>query len=227
MFNILSRDKWNNLRVARIVNDPTLWVPESQFQDYASRHDVDISVVPDIVTSNLSDWSNYVLNASGGNRHVLIHDSLNLVGYWEGGKREVLDADSLERMVVHGFEIAEQMGVRLWGINLGRDATRYRTQAPFSLLAPVIGPFTCHFKPELRFDSTMGAVFQADFWLRNIQQYHRTLRFNKYHFTTPPSIEPGEVESAQRLQARWGEVVEIAKKGKKLDLKFKIPIEGI
>jgi hypothetical protein len=190
-----------------------------------------INLVPDEITENWPRWANYVLNAQNDDRIVFLSDTINLLGYWEGGRRILFDPDTFNEFLDHGFSLAEALGVKLWGVNSGKDSMRYRTYSPFSFLHLVARGVTCHIAPELRYDEMMGLAAPEDFWLRNIQQYHRTLRMNKFHYTMSNEIQEDELSDIRRLQAKWGEVVEIARqkqgKGEGVNLKFHLPIEGL
>jgi hypothetical protein len=192
---------------------------------YTRVNDCDVYGVPDHVTHQEGSWRNYVLGAQDQDRFSLVSDSVLMVRYWEGGKPQEVLPDWLDSVVDSMFEVAEQAGVKLWGFGQGRSAGLYRIQAPFSFLSPIQG-WTFHLSPVLKYDPIMRSMCEYDFWLRNIQQYHRTLRFNKYFFTTRSLTRDGEMEDLQRLQSRWGELVKPSR-GKSVKLKFDVPIEGI
>jgi hypothetical protein len=66
----------------------------------------------------------------------------------------------------------------------------------------------------LRYDANIPAKEDYDFWLQNIQRYHRTLRVNKYHYVHDHgqkaggfvSMRTAELEKtcAARLIEKWG-----------------------
>lgn len=213
------------------IQAPMLAVPESQSEKYMHLYDANMIIIPDGHMTNIGKWCNYVLNAIDDPHIVIMSDDINLLGYWEGGQRILFDAPGFSDFLSHGFDIAESLGVKLWGINSGADSMRYRTYAPFHLLAPIAKNVACHISPELRYDESMGHAAHEDFWLRNIQKYHRVLRMNKYHYTSSSIVQDGEWADISRLQARWGSVVEVARmrqgRGEKISLKYKIPIDGL
>ena len=194
-----------------------VWVPESQGDDYRTHYGDRVVTIPDECDGNLCRKSNAILDRSPRAWTLIIDDDITRIGMWEGGGRHWLAPEQIARMIVHHFELAEQLNVRLWGMNQNFDPTSYRVFCPFNLLAPILGPFNGHLSPALRYDETMLGKDDYDFWLQNIRRYHRTLRANKYHYVHDHGKKPGgfvsmrtadaEQNGANRLIAKWGSKV--------------------
>jgi hypothetical protein len=223
----------------------SVWVPESQGDEYRSHYGGRVITIPDDCDGNLCRKSNAILDRSPCAWTLIVDDDIPRVGMWEGGRRHWLEPDQIAGMIVHQFELADQLGVRLWGINQNFDPTSYRVLCPFNLLAPILGPFNGHLSPELRYDESVLGKDDYDFWLQNIRRYHKTLRANKYHYIHDHGKKSGgfvsmrtaetEQHGVDRLIEKWGSTVihPGGVKGKRhstgrniLNTRVSIPING-
>jgi hypothetical protein len=222
-------------------------VPDSEFDEYAAVHgESNVNAVPDEFDGHPGCKKNYILDNAPSDRICIMDDDISVLSFWEGGARQYFSPPVFSEFIAHGFDLAEQLGVRLWGMNQGKDAMLYRTQHPISRLSPVLDPFLCHIKPELRYDERFLLKSDYDFWLQNIQKYRSTLRFNKYHYTHDHGVAPGgivsfrtlekEQEMVYQLQRKWGSdiVQSRSSKGGKnstgdnvLNIKIDIPLKGM
>ena len=117
----------------------------------------------------------------------------------------------------NGYNMCKELSCRLWGINLQADPKFYRTYNPISLLGVVLGTFSCHYKPELRYDEGLFLNEDYDFFLKNIKKYRKVLRFKKYHYVADHLNKAGgcgsyrlkdtEIEQAKIMEKRWGSKV--------------------
>ena len=154
--------------------------------------------------------------AARGTWTLILDDDISSIHYFEDGKDFTMTPDQIAAMVCHGFDLASRMGVTLWGINQNSDEMAYCAFRPFNFLAPILGPFNGHLAPELRYDESVRGKDDYDFWLQTIRKYHKTLRFNKYHYIHDHGKRPGgfvgmrtmEVEEAgvKRMREKWGKV---------------------
>ena len=191
-----------------------IWVPESQGDEYRKHYGDRVVTIPDECDGNTAKKFNAILDRSPRKWTLILDDDITKIGMWEGGKRHWLSPEQIASMILHHFELADDLGVRLWGINVNQDPSGYRAFCPFNLLAPILGPFNGHLNPELRYDPAIPAKEDYDFWLQNIQKYHRTLRVNKYHYVHDHGSKPGgfvsmrtaEVERTctEKLIKKWG-----------------------
>jgi hypothetical protein len=191
-----------------------VWVPESQAEDYRRHYGDRVVPIPDECDGNLGRKLNAILDRSPRDWTLILDDDISRIGMWEGGRRHWLDPAQIAAMVNHHFDLAEQLGVRLWGINQNFDPTSYRVFCPINLLSPILGPLTGHLKPELRYDESVLGKDDYDFWLQNVRRYRKTLRANKYHYVHDHGKRPGgfvsmrtaeaERRGAARLIEKWG-----------------------
>ena len=123
----------------------------------------------------------------------------------------------MKRFIERGFDLAKQLGVRMWGVNVKKDEIGYTTYKPISFLSPLLAPFCGYLDTDIRNDLSLPTKHDYDFWLQNIKKYRKTLRFNKYHYTHKHGIAEGglagvrtmkmEKQSAQTLLNKWGSKV--------------------
>ncbi len=227
-----------------------VWVPESQGDDYRKYYGDRVITIPDAEDGNLCRKSNAILDRSPCSWTLILDDDITQIGYFENTLKHIMSPEVLKRTIVHCFQLASECEVRLWGINQNDDPMAYRICTPLSFLAPILGPFNGHLDPELRYDETVFGKDDYDFWLQNIQKYHKTLRFNKFHYLHDHGKKSGgfvsmrtrerELMGGERMVQKWGPKVfriggstnpksnkKINPNGNILNSLAKVPINGI
>jgi hypothetical protein len=192
----------------------TVWVPESQEAAYRLHYGEQVRTVPDREDGNCPKKSNAILKRTPSAWTLIVDDDITKIGYWEDGAKVWMKAAQIKAVIAHHFDLAAQMGVTLWGFNQVDDALAYRTQTPYSLLAPILGPIAGHVSPVVRYDPTTLGKEDYDFWLQTIARHHRTLRANKYVYRHDSGRKPGglvsvrtmefERKGVQRMREKWG-----------------------
>jgi hypothetical protein len=197
--------------------DATVWVPESQYSEYRKNNIKNLEAVPDECDGNCGRKSNAILDRSPCKWTLILDDDITAIKKFEGGTDHTLTPAQCMAFVEHAFDVANQMGVKLWGVNQNSDEMAYATFRPFNLLAPILGPFNGHLEPVLRYDERCAGKDDYDFWLQNIRKYHRTLRFNAYHYKHDHGRKPGgwvsvrtmdvERHYIEQMRKKWGDKV--------------------
>ena len=170
------------VKTARVFPFAHIWVPESQGDEYREHYGDRVVTIPDEEDGNAGRKSNAILNRSPSPWTLILDDDISAFGLWEEGVHKAMTPSHIEWFVRHGFELAAALGVKLWGVNQRRDELCYNTFRPFSLLSPILGPFTGHLSPAIRYDESVLTKDDYDFWLQTILVERFTLRFNKYHY---------------------------------------------
>ena len=221
-----------------------VWVPESQAAEYERHYPGRVVAIPDHLDGNLGRKTNAILDRTPADWTLVLDDDITRVCYWEGGPRHTMTPPQFAAMIEHHFCLADEIGAKLWGVNQNTDELVYRTQTPFSLLAPILGPLGGHLRNTLRYDERMTLKDDYDFWLQHIRRHRRTLRANKYHYTHDHGKKPGgcvaqrsmevERELARRMRRKWGHLYKLggtrggrSATGKNvLNSKVHVPIPG-
>ena len=148
---------------------------------------------------------------------VMMDDDVKGIGYYEEYEQHIMNIDEIYHLLDNGYRMCKELNCRLWGINLQSDPKFYRIFNPISLLGVVLGTFSCHYKPELRYDEGLFLNEDYDFFLKNIVKYRKVLRFTKYHYVADHLNKAGgcgayrmkdtEIEQAKIMEKRWGSKV--------------------
>jgi hypothetical protein len=222
-----------------------VWVPESQEADYRQHYGDRVRTIPDAADGNCPKKSNAILDRSPCPWTLIVDDDVRMLRYFEGGKTIEMTPEHILAMICHHFELARDLGVRLWGVAQAQDSMFYATQRPFNLTSPILGPFGGHLEPELRYDPLSGTKEDYDFFLQNILKYRRCLRANKYHYIHAHGKgKPGGLSGVRSLdyehasiaymRAKWGAIFRpgSTRGGKSatgkniLDSQVRVPIPG-
>lgn len=217
-----------------------LAVAESEADEYRRHYpDNPIWEVPDRVNGNMARVRNWIRDNCDSRWLVMVDDDIRGFGYRENERPHLMEPEAVLHFIVNGFVMAEELGTILWGVNLEEAKQHYREYTPISFLAPILGPFTCHILGDkrVRYDERLGLNEDYDFWLQVVRLYHKTLRFNKYHYladhlTTPGGCAAWRTMDEERRQAeimvrKWGPRVVRYDFTRSVNPIVNVPIKGI
>lgn len=216
----------------------------------------DVVVCPDSERGNIARVRNWILDYAeelGQRRVLIIDDDIEAITEWRYDREEEkfyqhkLSPDEVEEFIEYGFDLAEQWGVRLWGLNCTIDKGSYREYTPFSNKSYVSGSFSGFIEPELRYDESIPLKEDYDMLLQQCNEYRKILRFNAFVLVKQDHENLGgcadyrtiEKEKEQLLdfQRKWGRrIVQTdnstavgSNKAKSYDINpiVKIPIKGV
>lgn len=207
-------------RVTTLVVVPfaSIWIPESQKEEYLQYYpEESLVTIPDELDGNLCRKQNAMFDLAPSEWILILDDDISGIGRFDDGNHKWMDPEEIREFILQGFILANDVGAKMWGVNQNNDPLAYRTYSPFNFLAPVLGPFHGHLSPELRFDEEMDLKEDYDFYLRNIVEYRKVLRLNKYHYKHDHGKMPGgqvsmrtlerEQNAITRMRKRWGDEV--------------------
>ena len=231
----------HDVRTARIFGDDlTLCVQDFEADAYRAAYPNNpILELPDTVRGNMAKVRNYIRDRANADWFVMLDDDINWMGYHQQCKRVEMDKEHIVEMLVNGFEMAEDLGVPLWGINLVDAPRCYRQYSPISFLSPVLGPFSCHIGVDhaIRYDERLGLNEDYDFALQVLNRYRKILRFNKYFYVCEHLDQPGgcaahrsmdrERRQSEIMIAKWGPEIVAYKLDKTPNPRINVPIRGI
>ena len=197
----------------------------------------ELLIIPDNLRGNISKVRNYILNNINDNQIVMVDDDVKEIGYHENCKMHSMKPNEILDFIYNGYNMCIELDCRLWGINLQSDPKFYREYTPFRLLGAVLGTFSCHYKPELRYDEELFLNEDYDFFLKNIKKYRKVLRFKKYYYIADHLNKAGgcgsyrlkdtEIEQAKIMQKRWGSKVFRFNINKSTNGIVNVPLKGI
>jgi hypothetical protein len=243
---IKSYRRAGKVRTLDIAPFAHVWVPESQGEEYRRYYGDRVITIPDDQDGNLCRKSNAILDRSPCPWTLILDDDVSEIGFWDDGRHYKASPEYLEEMIIDSFLLADEVGVKLWGINQVKDSLAYRTYTPIAFLSPILGPFNGHLAPVLRYDESVLGKDDYDFWLQNIRKYHRTLRINRFHYMNDHGKMSGgfvsmrtmdaEEKGAARMMEKWGKVYKAGGgaggrevrggRGNILNSTIKVPIPG-
>lgn len=217
---------------------PEVWVPESQYDSYAAKQpELALRAVPDQFDGHgMAVKRNYMLDTADADVVIMVDDDVKEFRRWEGTEARALSVDEIGELVEMGSDLASQIGSALWSPNIKADPRAYSKLRPFSLLSPVLGPFTGVVRTHasrLRYDTRFKSKEDYDFWLQAIYYTRRTLRLNQFCFLKKEEQTGGlartfddELAEARVIERKWGDVIRYAGKKSLLDGTIHMPIPG-
>lgn len=218
----------------------TYVVSKSEAKDY-KKYNKRVKIAPDSAQGNVSRIRNWILDNAESEKTVIVDDDLKGFARYADGKAIKLTHDEWVEFCEMGFNLADEVGAKFWGVNLLPDKGAYREYSPFSFKSTILGPFQCYNNLDLRYDEELPLKEDYDLSLQVLQKYHITLRFNAYHYICKQHTNVGgcasyrtiqrEKEQFNLLQKKWGaNIVKSDQKtngGYDINPIIKVPIGGI
>jgi hypothetical protein len=214
-------------------------VAEFEAEEYLKKGH-DIWIVPNDAQGSVSKIRNYILNNSKSKKIVMLDDDMSHIGRWNNQKIKKLNAEEVQEFCENGFNIADDLNIKYWGLNLLPDKGAYREYTPFSFTNPILGPFQAFNDLDLRYDEKLPLKEDYDLSLQVLNKYRKTLRFNAYHYSVKQHTNTGgcanyrtkkkEEEQFKLLQKKWGSQIvkkDSNSKGWDLNPAIKVPINGV
>lgn len=196
------------------------WVHEFEVEKYREFNPgIKICVLPDEKKGNIAVVRNHILMSELKKNDVTVQidDDVSHLIFYEGKNLYKLSTENDVRFFIKkGSLLAEEWGVKLWGINVWPDKQNYREFTPFSLLSYVSGSFSCFMKGnDLYYDERFSLKEDYDMTIQQINKYRRVLRFNKFSYVKKGAEQVGgcagyrnvkkEMAQIKLLIKKWGE----------------------
>lgn len=231
-----------NVKAIDVFQDKLiLAVHEFEAEEYRKAYpNNELMVMPDEIGGNMAKVRNYMRDHCGSRYMVMIDDDVEEIGFHENMKRYPIGLVAIMEFLENGFQMAEDVGTILWGINLQADPKFYREYSPFSFLSPVLGPFSCHIVDDvndIRYDERLGLNEDYDFALQVLHKYHKIFRNNKYYYLAGHLTETGgcgayrvldeERKQSEIMLKKWGDKVVSYNFKKTTNPRVRVPLKGI
>ena len=228
-------------------------LPKSQEEEYAKVLSPErMIVIDDEHDGNVARKRNWIL----GNIErplLMIDDDVKCLMMSEGvydesgnflkvERQRVLSPEQALSVIEGGFNLANEWGCKLWGLNVNTDGRNYQQYKPFSLTQMVLGPFQGHLEHDLKFDERMGTKEDYDMSLQQLKKYKMVLRMNKYAYYCEHGDNEGgivsyrtmekETQWCRAIEKKWGRrVIRYPMEPKKyadlLNATVNVPIGGV
>lgn len=193
---------------------------------------------------------NWILDNLWGDCDALIELDDDIHGYMahvKNGKDRKLDEGEVYEIFENNSRLAKEWGCGIWGLSPNSDPMVYDEFKPFRLHAYIDGGTVGHVdKNELRYDELLSVKEDVDYFLQNVQKYHKALRVEKYYINKESFTNEGganairseqkEKEQFKRMQEKWGSKIirpnkPTAKRSSKIRgyggaIRVNIPLEG-
>lgn len=236
-----------------------IWVDEGEAEAYREANPgAEIIACPTGVQGNVARIRNYILDqefARGMDAVLLLDDDISCIARYEvrdgyAYNRVKLEAEDFLAFLEKYTIMAQDLGVKEWGVNCNSDAMSYRQFTPFSTTKVFLGgPFQCFLKGNrCRYDETLPLKEDYDMVIQQYNVERGILRVNMYHYICEQSTIQGgcaamrnrekEEQQFRALQEKWGEQLirrDKSNKGKSQKERkwedynpvIKIPIKGV
>lgn len=201
-----------------LMPSATFWVHKFETKEYQKAHKgIRIAVLPDETRGNIARVRNFILKKTAGDDACLMMDDDVLhVARWEKRERIRLNGEkAILSMVERYSRIAQEWGVKLWGINVNNDKQVYREYSPFSTLSYISASFSVFLKGnDIFYDERFSLKEDYDMTIQQLNVYRRVLRVNKFYYMKKGAEQIGgcaayrnvakEVAQIEALQKKWG-----------------------
>lgn len=223
--NIPSWHRPNGVKTLDYIPFATVWVDESEYDDYKKANpEANIISCPKGIQGNLCRVRNYIIKnqlvTGGGDAALIVDDDLYRIERFSmknnfGYVREILPTNEIIAFLEKYTLMAQDMGVKFWGINVNCDNMTYRHFTPFSTTSYIGGPFQCFLRGNrCYYDENLPLKEDYDMTLQQLESERAVLRVNYYHYICKQSKQAGgcatyrnrvrEQEQFDLLQQKWG-----------------------
>jgi hypothetical protein len=234
---IPSYKRAGKVKTRETIGGGILAVHECESEEYGDKEGGEMFFIPDELKGNIARVRNFILDYADDDDIVMMDDDISEIGFHEELVQNKMSPEKINQFLINGYEMAKELGVSLWGVNLQSDPKFYREYSPISLLAPILGTLSCHVSPKLRYDEELYLNEDYDFFLKTIRKYRKTIRFNKYYYIADHLKSSGgcgayrlkdfEIEQGEVMQKRWGSKVFKFDINKSTNGAIHVPISGI
>jgi hypothetical protein len=234
----------DGVKTHRILPEVVYCVHEFEADKYK---DYNIEVLPDNLRGNIARVRNYIKTELLQGNGLIIDDDIEQITHftWKDGLPKGTPVTDCMEFIEQGFTLAEQFGVRLWGLNIVGDKGSYREYTPFSLTNWISGSFMGFLDHDLAFDERLPLKEDLDLCLQTLNVDRKLLRINyaslrkKDHGNTGGCADyrtvQREKEQMRLFQKKWGKHIvreDKTTKGKKqksydINPVLNVPIRGV
>lgn len=232
--------RWDKMSTHKLVPYCTVVCPIEQVEKYKEHNEgIEILACPNEVEGNIAKKRNWIKRQCKTPYLIMLDDDITHFQRLEGMVQQKLSHDEVMKMFLQGFQLMEDLGTVLWGINLTNAPQGYRENLPFSMLSPVLGPFSAQKNINtLWYDERLPLKEDYDLSLQVLQKYHKILRMNKYSYVTKhlTNADGGcvsyrtidrELAQNKQLQKKWGKEIVKFDMSRSVNPLIKVKLKGM
>lgn len=215
----------SNVKTLQICPWAKLYVDENEADEYRNGNpNANVIEIPNGIQGNIARVRNYILQeefANGADAVCMMDDDIRHFGLFHGDERgfgyvrEWITGEEFGKFVERGTELCDDMGLTMWGVNIIEANRQYHQSEPFSLVKPILGPFSVHLSNDYRYDESIPLKEDYDMFLQHLLRERAVLRMNMAFYVNGGSdtaiggcAASRNVKSEQRqfdmLRKKWG-----------------------
>ena len=140
----------------KILPQTVYAVHEFEAEEYEAKG-YEILIIPDSEKGNIARVRNWLKRyyEEIGERFIILDDDIKQFLYWEENGQTRLSGDQLTEHIEAMFDMAEQWGVCMFGVNPASDKGSYREYTPFGTTSYISGSFNGFLNSPYYFDERM------------------------------------------------------------------------
>lgn len=255
-------DRAESITTLKYLDKARAIVAPEQYDDYV-RHNPEIDpkrfiVAPDGVQGHgKSKCLNWMLDTQWEGYDAIVHIDDDIVTYMrhlklDTGTRyieyEPIGQEDFYEIAENACGMAYDWGCGMWGLSINVDPLSYAEFMPFRTLGYIDGGTVGYVRDDgIRYDEQLTVKEDVDFFLQQIQRYHKALRIEKYCIKKGSFTNEGgnqgfrtpelEQKQFQEMQRKWGSNVirpnaAVAKNKSKIRgyggaIRLNLPYEGV
>jgi len=234
------------LKTHKILPSVIYCIHNNEREEY-EKQGVNIELLPDELKGNIAKVRNYIKDELIKDRGLIIDDDIEAIKIWssKNGNPYPVNIEDIEEFFEMAFNMCEESGCKLWGVNIVGDKGSYREYTPISFTNWISGSLMGFINNDCRFDERIPLKEDLDFCLQTLNIYRKLLRFNNVHLIKRDHGNIGgcadyrtvakEKEQFKIFQQKWGDKIvkqDTTQKGKRkkvydINPIIKVPIKGV
>lgn len=191
------------------------YVVREEEKDLYSHLGVNLMTIPkDAGVKDISTTRNWILNNKKTKYLVTVDDDMKSLYWIKQRKYYELNQFDIIKMIEVGFQLSEDCGAGLWGLNVLVDPMAYRQNMPISFSKVILGPFMGILDSDLKYDERLPLKEDYDFFLQQLNKHRKCVRLNMFSYQVDhQKLEGGcqtyrslerEEEQNILLRQKWG-----------------------
>jgi hypothetical protein len=234
------------LKTHKLLPNVIYCIDQKEKEEY-EKQGVNLEILPDGIQGNISRVRNYIKDELIKEKGLIIDDDIEAIKIWSTKNENPypINIEDIEEFFEMAFNMCEESGCKLWGVNIVGDKGSYREYTPISFTNWISGSLMGFINNKCKFDERIPLKEDIDFSLQTLNRYRKLLRFNNVHLIKKDHGNKGgcadyrtvarEKEQFDIFQKKWGNKIvkqDTTQKGKRkkvFDINpiIKVPIKGV